>query len=459
MSTTVVLVVFIVFAFAVTRGLGRFTRRATITAGSAYLVVGVALGPWVSDLFLDSETVESLSQVTSLLLGVLGFMIGLRTRESLRDFEATLAGTGAAVIVLVAVSVSCLAALSWALPGIEEAEPLLHIPLLVRDGQIYSIWITHQAAWMSLTLGAAACVSSSSIIEMVCRRHGATGSVPRRLQDLATSSQAVAILGFAAALAGEKAAFEADKLGLNLIDWVLLTGLAGIVTGVLFTIFSGADDDPIRVFVASIGVIIFATGVGTALGISSLFVNFAAGVTVAATSPDARRLRKTLRPLHQPVAVLILVFAGAAWTPARGLAWVVVLTYVAVRILARVVGTRIGVATFIPQSGLRRSATALLPQGALAAGIVLSSAHFQPEYNAVLTSAILLPMLVLDLLGARVVRATLANAGALSAVSPVDDGAEEEEERNASPEGTGDVATQEAEPADDTPHQPGEESH
>lgn len=457
MSTTVVLVVFIVFAFAVTRGLGRFTRRSTITAGSAYLVVGAALGPAVSDIFLDAETMESLQQVISLLLGVLGFMIGLRTRETLRDFEASLAGAGAAVVVLVLVSLSCLAALSWAVPPIEDAEPLLHIPLLVRDDQIYSIWITPQAAWTSLTLGAAACVSSSSVIEMVCKRHGATGAIPRRLQDLATSAQAVAILGFAAALAGEKAAFQADKLGLNLIDWVLLTGLAGIVTGVLFTIFSSADDDPIRVFVASIGVIIFATGIGSALGISSLFVNFAAGVTVAATSPDAKRLRKTLRPLHQPVAVLILVLAGATWAPVQGWAWIVVLTYVVVRVLARAIGTRVGVATFIPQSGLRRSASALLPQGALAAGIVLSSAHFQPEYNAVLTSAVLLPMLVLDLLGARVVRATLANAGALSAAIPVDDGLDDDEEdHSAEPEGTGDIATQEVEREHADPHEQGD---
>jgi Kef-type K+ transport system membrane component KefB len=223
----------------------------------------------------------------------------------------------------------------------------------------------------------------------------------------------MAILLFGLALAGDRAIDTANDYGLSLVEWALLIGAAGGITGLLFMIFIGGAEDDVRLYLATLGVVIFSAGIGAALGVSPLFVNMVAGLTVAATSVHGDRLRTNLDQLQRPTSILLLVFAGIAWRPVTGWLWLLPLAYLLARISMRLLASNWAVSTFVHGAELRRVGGGLLGQGSLAAAIALSYAQGHPELANVVLNAVLLPMLITDLFAVRTLRVVLANAGAI----------------------------------------------
>jgi hypothetical protein len=192
----------------------------------------------------------------------------------------------------------------------------------------------------------------------------------------------------------------------------VITVAAGFFTGLLFSVFLGREDDPMRILVATIGVVVFAAGVGASLGVSPLFVNVIAGLTVAFTSPHASRLYRALDPLRFPTTVLILLLAGATWVPASPAVWVVVPIYAVARMLLRRVFTRVAVATFVNEGslgvGLGRG---MMGQGVLAAGIAVAFSQRFPDLAPTVGTIILGGLIVSDVLAMRALRRYLADVG------------------------------------------------
>ncbi len=442
MNTTLVLVALIVFAFVVSRFLHRYADRLAMVSGSEYVLVGVLIGPLAPFGLVDEQTWVSLDLLVTLLLGLLGFMVGLHARAALRRFEHFLAGSLASLAVALAVTIACLGLIQWLEPSYLSApDPRVEIPVWTDGERLYQIWAADDALWLSLTLGAAAAVASSSAITEGVQRWRAEGSVVELLGDLASAGQVLAVVACGFALAGDRAE-AADLHGLSLAEWALLIGAAGAVSGLLFTIFIGGAEDDVRLYVATIGAVIFAAGIGAALGVSSLFVNLVAGLTVAGTSSHADRLQVNLEPLKRPVSVLLLVFAGIAWQPVLGWAWLVPAAYLLVRLGVRLVATHWAVMTFVHGAEFRRLGAGLLGQGALAAAIGLSYAQRHPDTSPLVMSAVLVPMLVFDVFSFRSLRRVLANAGAIRPRPPA-------------PVAT--VAAEPAEPAEPVERDAGEE--
>lgn len=418
-NTTLILVTLIVSAFVTSRLLHRYAERVVLVSGLEYAVIGVLIGPLMPWGLIDEDTLTSLDLLISLLLGLLGFMIGLHAREALRRFEHFLAGSVAALLIAVVVGLTVLGLLQWLEPGyLHDPAPLLAIPVWTDGTRLYQLWAANDALWLALTLGAAAAIASSTAIRSAAERWQAEGPPVVLLQDLASAGHVIAVLLFGLALAGDRAIDAADNYGLSLVEWALLIGAAGGLTGLLFMIFIGgpeaeAHHDDGRLHLATLGVVIFAAGIGAALGVSPLFVNMVAGLTVAATSVHGDRLRANLDQLRRPVSILIMVFAGIAWRPVVGWLWLIPIAYLLTRVGMRLVSSRWAVSTFVHGVELRRVGGGLIGQGSLAAAIALSYSRGHPESSDVVLSAVLLPMLVTDLFALRTLRAVLANAGAI----------------------------------------------
>ncbi|MCA9700039.1 MAG: hypothetical protein KC431_21115 [Myxococcales bacterium] len=415
MSTTLILVALIVFAFGVSRVLHRYAERVAMVSGIEYVVVGVLIGPMMPWGLVGDDALTSLGLLINLLLGLLGFMVGLHARDALRRFEHFLAGSLSAVVVCATVTLACLGLIQWLNPTyIADESPVLAIPVFADESRLYQLWASGEALWLALTLGAAAAVASSTAITAAAERWRAEGPPVVLLRDLAAAGQVLAVLIFGLALAGDRAVEAADGYGLSLAEWAMLIAFAGGLTGLLFTIFIGGAEDDLRLYVATIGVVIFAAGIGDALGVSPLFVNLMAGLVVAATSAHGDRLRINLAQLKHPNAILLLVFAGLSWSPVSGWAWLIPATYMAVRIAARLLATRWAVSTFTHGVEFRRLGPGLVGQGPLAAAIALSYAQdHPPETGAIVLTAVLVPMLLSDLFAVRALRRVLANAGAI----------------------------------------------
>jgi hypothetical protein len=438
-NTTLILVTLIVSAFVASRLLHRYAERVALVSGLEYAVIGVLIGPLMPWGLIDEDTLASLDLLISLLLGLLGFMIGLHAREALRRFEHFLAGSVAALLIAVVVGLTVLGLLQWLEPAyLHDPAPLISIAVWTDGTRLYQLWAANDALWLALTLGAAAAIASSTAIHAATERWQAEGPPVVLLQDLASAGHVIAVLLFGLALAGDRAIDAADNYGLSLVEWSLLIGTAGGLTGLLFMIFIGgaeAHDDG-RLHLATLGVVIFAAGIGSALGVSPLFVNMVAGLTVAATSVHGERLRGNLDQLRRPVAILIMVFAGIAWRPVAGWLWLIPIAYLLTRVGMRLLSSRWAVSTFVHGVELRRVGGGLIGQGSLAAAIALSYSRGHPESGHLVLSAVLLPMLVTDLFALRTLRAVLANAGAIrprakltreSSSEPVPEPAEQEE--------------------------------
>ncbi len=413
-NTTLILVTLIVSAFVASRLLHRYAERVALVSGIEYVIVGVLIGPMMPWGLIDEDTLVSLDLLISLLLGLLGFMVGLHAREALRRFEHFLAGSVAAVTIAMTVGVAMLGLLQWLEPAyLDDPAPMLEIPVWTDGSRLYQIWAANEALWLALTLGAAAAIASTTAIRAATERWQAEGPPVVLLRDLASAGHVIAVLLFGLALAGDRAIAAADNFGLSLVEWALLIGAAGGITGLLFMIFIGGAEDDVRLYLATLGVVIFAAGIGATLGVSPLFVNMIAGLTVAATSVHGDRLRSNLDQLRRPVAILLLVFAGIAWRPVAGWLWLIPLAYLLTRVGTRLLASRWAVSTFVHGVELRRVGGGLIGQGSLAAAIALSYAQVHPARAHVVLSAVLVPMLLTDLFALRTLRSVLANAGAI----------------------------------------------
>ncbi|NVB40253.1 hypothetical protein G6O69_20590 [Pseudenhygromyxa sp. WMMC2535] len=434
MSTTLLLVMLVVSAFVVSRLLHRYAERMALVSGLEYVIVGVLIGPIMPWGLVHGETLAKLELLINLLLGLLGFMVGLHAREALRRFEHFLAGTLSAAVVCAVVALASLGMIQWLMPGyLVDQNPVIDLAVAADERHLYRIWASGPALWLALTLGAAAAVASSSAIGAAAERWRAEGPPVTLLRDLAAAGQVFAVLVFGLALAGDRAVDAADVYGLSLFEWAMLIAFAGAFTGLLFTVFIGGDEDNLRVYVATIGVVIFAAGVGDALGVSPLFVNLVAGLTVAATSSHGDRLRDKLAQLKHPNAILLLVFAGMVWAPVRGWLWLIPAAYLILRLVTRLLATRWAVATFTHGVEFRRLGPGLLSQGPLAAAIALSYAlDHSRETGALVLSTVLIPMLLTAVFSDRALRRVLANAGAIRPRPRV----REEAEASADPDAT-----------------------
>jgi len=413
-NPTLVLVSLIVFAFVISRLLHRYAERVALVSGIEYAVVGVLIGPLMPWDLVTAETLQSLDLLVTLLLGLLGFMVGLRAREALSRFEDFLAGSVSALLVALSVSVVTLTLIQWVQPiHFQDPAPLLDIPVWTDGVRLYGLWASKDAVWLALSLGAAAAIASTTAIESAVERWRAEGPPVNLLRDMAIAGQVMAILLFGLALAGDRAVEAAGGYGLSLVEWALLTAAAGAITGMMFTIFIGGAEDDLRLYLAAIGVVIFAAGIGAALGVSPLFVNLIAGLTVAATSAHGQRLRLNLDRMGRPIAILLLVFAGIAWRPVTGWLWLIPAAYLVTRVGARLLASRFAVSTFVHGTEFRRVGGGLIGQGSLAAAIALSYAQGHPDRGHIMLTAVLVPMVLTDLFAVRTLRRVLANAGAI----------------------------------------------
>jgi hypothetical protein len=429
-STTVIFVGVVALAFVFGRLLERFTAKAFALAGVGYLLLGMMLGPWLG--WLDREVMQAFDLFVSTVLGVLGFLVGLEIRRIRTTTDSLLAGLGATAAVVVGVAAAVTGLWQWLDPALLEGEPLVAEPLTASDGLLVSLWLSPEALWIGLTVGAAAGTCSTALVDTALTRFSVSAERAALLRTMTSMAQVLAVFAFGLAMAGSRAD---GALGLTIVEWATITILSGGFTGLLFNIFMGREFDGMRLSVAAVGVIVFSAGVGAALGVSPLFANLFAGLTLALTSPHAARLEDALQPLRFPTTVLVLLLAGATWVPMEGAYWVLLPAYVVLRTVARLSFSRVAVSTFTGDHAAARGiGRALLGQGVLASAISLAFAQRFPELAAPVTSTILWGVLLTDMFAQRSLRRYLADAGEIEALAVMSTPAAPEEPADAPPE-------------------------
>ncbi|HNS97231.1 MAG TPA: hypothetical protein PLJ27_19640 [Polyangiaceae bacterium] len=411
MSVTILLVLVVIFSFAFGHLLTRYVSRYIALSGAEYLLVGLLIGPQVPPRLMTHDSLALLEPFIALLLGLVGFVVALHTRDVFRNLRITMVGLVSATFVLLIVAGAMLFLADRLLV---PAPGSLHFEWEIFRTQRHALVLTLSTShlWMSLALGAAACVASPFVIDSAARMLKASGPVTELLHGSATLSQVLAVIVVGVAATTARSTDTATGVGLSAGMALLTAVVVGVICGLLFTLFIGQEKDAVRIFLATAGAVIFASGVGTALGLSPLFVNLVAGITVALTSRHTQRLRDELDRLQHPLFVLIMIFGGALWAPVEGWVWLLPIFYIAVRYAVRRAFTRLTVRVVAPSHVLSpRIGLGLLSQGTMAVAIGVDFSQRFPHYSASVLTTVLAGTLVSDLWSARSLRSVLLDAG------------------------------------------------
>ena len=434
MNTTLIFVAIVVFSFTLGNLITRHASRYVVLSGAEYLVLGLLLGPHVGLGVVGQTQLGMLEPVMSLLLGLAGFLVGIRAKTVLVDRERTALGFGGALATVLLFAAAFLPILDRTLArGLPDSGFEIQHRLFAIGDYGFELSFMSETLWLSLVLGAAACVTTARWVDSFKQQFGARGPVTTLIECSTHASQIVALLVLGFVLATVRATNEVNPWGLSVAEWAMAAVGGSVICGLLFSLFIGNEQGTSKVFLASVGLVTFAAGAGSALGISPLFVNLIAGLTVAFTSPHARRLHQELDRLQHPVLVLLMIFAGAHWVrPENDWLWALPVLYVALRYVVRRATTgALALASGDASLRVPRLGDGLMGQGSLAIAIGIEvSSRFPAQASLVLTT-VLFGTLLSDLWSRGALRSLLADAGELDVRPAGETTSEEPEERKA----------------------------
>ncbi len=402
MSVTITIVALVSFSFIAGELLQRLGQaRGVILSGVEYVLIGALFGPLALGM-ITQDVLAVIEPAAWLLVGMVGFTKGLRLRQVV-DNAATrvAAGLGYALLAMAGIA----AAGGAVLLAMEPAMDLNRILL------------------GSLVFGAAGSLSSTRLHRRAIEHLGARGPMVETLEVASFAGSALAVLVAGLTMDWQRALHSPalyDSLQMPSQLWMAMGILVGIVCGLLFVLFHRGEHDEERTFLATIGVVIFASGIAAALGSSPLLVLLITGVTVSIFSPQAAELSDRLLMLDRPLSIVLMLFAGAFFVPLSGLFWLLPLAYVLSRAVSLFLWPRVFLRPLAkgPHSG--RIGAGLRSQGVIPVAIALSLALAHPEMAPV-CDAILLGVLAFEFRAGGALRSLLGDAGELGRVDVKDE--------------------------------------
>lgn len=324
-----------------------FSRAAlglapSLTPAIIFLPLGIALGPLGLEWFTP-RVLARLDAAVSISLSVLGVLVGIGLARHLRD-----AGR-----LLVAASLES---------GITIAA--------VAGATIYFAQATGlpiEAPFFAFALALGLCASASSATSASPDSEAAAG-VATQVADLDDVLPIVLVTVVFAILVPEGSAGA----------WLAVVAPIGIGLGVGaigWLVFDRAESGAERV-VFVLGAVSFAGGAATYLNVSPIATGLIAGICwVLAPGRADQIVANDLRRVQHPLVVLLLLTAGALWTPSLAALWLLA-PYLLFRLAGKVAGAWAVARLVDVRAG--DLAAFLMPPGVLAIAFALSVRHVLP---------------------------------------------------------------------------------
>lgn len=376
----------------------RMQRRFLVLTGAEYVLLGMLLGPVVAPGLRAFETLDPVLPLVALAAGWVGLLRGMELH--LRDVTGATAQRGAGRIALgqAIVSGSLVAGASW---------------LYFRGGGVEAT--EAQAALGAGVLGCVAATAGLRPIEVLVQRYSLRGGLSPMVRRIAALSDLIAIVVFGVLVCVFHPQPADAPARASATEWVVISAGLGVALGVLFTPFLGGDDSDHGRFLAMVGIITFASGAAYFLQISPIFVNLCLGAVLVNTSRSGSDIRATLESTRGPMALVLLVFAGALFRPPPLVpAIVVTVGLVGLRLAGKAIGCALLARGTELRGDLHRG---LLAQGEVAVAIAVAYRvfHLEGEVANVVLTAVLASRVLHDLVAPRALRKLLVDAGDIRA--------------------------------------------
>lgn len=370
------IVLYLSLAMVVALLMTRVTRLVRLPNVTAYLIAGVLIGPGVLNL-LNSDSIGTLSVLTSVSLGFIAFSIGDEFKLS------TLKQIGSQAMIIT---------LFEALGAI----------ILV---DCITVALGFPPA-MCITLGALAASTAPAATLMVVRQYKADGPLTRMLLPVVAADDAIGLIAYSISINVAIALAQHESLNivstflipLVQIAVALLSGaLIGFAAALSHRFFRSHTN---RMSIAIAGV--FAcTALADQFGLSSLLMCMAMGAVYVNLRDDAERVLGCVDDWTYPLFMLFFVISGASLDlgslPKVGLLGLV---YIVTRFGGKWVGSYLGsTLTHQPDVIRQNIGFALMPQAGVAIGMATLAAAQLPGYGTQVQTVILAGTLVYELIG------------------------------------------------------------
>ena len=407
-------IVLILLAVAMICGLlmSRLTKLLNLPAVTAYLVAGLAIGPFclgafgIPGLGFNSlEQVEGLSLVTQTALGFIAFAIGNEFRLSqLKHMgkKAITIGIAQAVATTVLVDI-VLIGLHFAFPSV------ISLPA-------------------AITLGAIASATAPAATLMVVRQYKADGPLTRLLMLVVAIDDAVGLLLFSASF-GIASALENGSISVigvvvePILEIVLSLGL-GAVMGILMDQVEHMFHSRSKRMALSVAFVLLTVGLsmikfeigGIHFGFSLLLVCMMTGTMFCNVCDTSEELMERVERWTVPLNILFFVISGAE-LDLQILINPVTLLVGAIYIIARSLGKYYGaygscLATKCSTAITKNLGITLLPQAGVALGMALTATALSD--GALVRNVVLFSVLVYELVGPALTKRSLMLAGEIA---------------------------------------------
>ena len=396
----------------------RLQRRLLVVAGLEYIVLGVLLGPAVPQLRALDDLTDMLP-VIALAAGWVGLLRGMQLR--IRALRETSPGT-----IRLALGDDIVAGFTVAIPGY----------FFLSSGILGEI--SSSDSWLAAgVLGCCAATGSTDPMDVVGARYEVDGELLPLLRRSARLGDAAAFVAFGILICVFHRDTESASIHLSWFEWTGVSILLGLVLGVLFRFFLGSASTQNGRFLTLVGVITFASGAAWFVDLSALFINLILGVMLVNFAPTSGQIRSTLDRTARPMALVLLLFAGALWRPPEpvrrtfaaafegfaqaqnaviAIAWWVVLPlvlFIAVRYAGKRLGSAVGAWGHEFRGDLYRG---LLGHGDATVAMAISMRLIYSDGGLAIDVAfttIVLSVIIHDLVAPRLLRSLLVDAGEL----------------------------------------------
>ena len=368
--------------------LTRIAKKINLPNVTAYLVAGLAVGPYCLNLF-DQDALAGVAQITSVALGFIAFSIGGEFKwESLKRV-----GTKAVIITLF----QALAALA-----------LVDIVLLVFGFDVP----------LSITLGAIATATAPAATLMVVRQYRAQGTMTNTLLSVVAMDDAIGLAAFSISLAiAQSLTSGAAPTLYNMLISPLLEIILSLVVGGLLGALLSFLMRFFRSRANRLSLMLAAVLAGVALadgyGLSSLLTCMAIGAAMVNLRDDSEMLVEIIDRWTPPLFTLFFVISGAELDlHVLSTVGILGLLYILARSLGKYFGARVGASVVKSEPKIRKYlGLTLLPQAGVAIGMAQVVITKLPEYGAEIRAVVLCATLVYELIGPVITRIALERSG------------------------------------------------
>lgn len=381
----------------------RLQRVFLVVTGIEYILLGFLLGPQVPIEIPAFSDLDNLLPIVALAVGWVGLLRGMEL--SFRRGAGRLATVGAARVVLIQGLVA---------GGLTTGVAYLAFSsgsfFAVGEPSTESV-VGHRELWMAVgVMGCAAAAGSVSPVELLERRYSLRGGMAERIRRMAALSDLLAIAAFGLLSCIFHPVARQAAVNPSPTEWAVVSLLLGGLLGVLFTPFLGEDDSENGRFLAMVGIIVLASGAAYFLDLSPLLVNLCLGVVLVNTAKTGHQIHATLERTKRPMALVLLVFAGALWRPVDPVdAILVSAAYIALRLAGKTVGTYLASWRSPLRGDIYRG---LIAHGEVSVAMAVSMRLvFRGDAVDLAYTAILASVVIHDLIAPRVLRGLLVDTG------------------------------------------------